>query len=273
MFTCEGCGLCRVLAPHRARFGEHPSVVLRTFDEVEHPNAWSTADVPGSPFAVALDADGTVLAKGTFNSGAQLESVLAAAERRRRSGTRARILTDGWPCELAARLPAEVGAAVMGVAGVTTVGSLSPPARPRRTTSAATSTRLTRARTRRGCRGSTAQGFPIRAETPGPWMTSAATSTSSATPVDEDGHLLTDADGARLPRTRTRVCHATADVYGFTPYVDGAWYRCCGGHVRKLVDCCGTMRRRVNGDRALTGYCYRDRKVFCVMYFQTKIKC
>src|SRR5436190_204415 len=33
--------------------------------------------------AVAVGADGTVLAKGTFNSGAQLESVLAAAERRR----------------------------------------------------------------------------------------------------------------------------------------------------------------------------------------------
>ena len=44
--------------------------------------------MPGSPFAVALDADGTVLAKGTFNTGAQLETVLAAAERRR-AGARA----------------------------------------------------------------------------------------------------------------------------------------------------------------------------------------
>ena len=83
VFTSEGCGLCRVLAPTVQRFGEHPSVVLRTFDEVEHAAQWSVADVPGSPFAVALDADGTVLAKGTFNSGAQLESVLATAERRR----------------------------------------------------------------------------------------------------------------------------------------------------------------------------------------------
>ena len=57
---------------------------LRTFDEVADADAWSAADVPGSPFAVALDADGTVLAKGTFNTGAQLESVLAAAERRRK---------------------------------------------------------------------------------------------------------------------------------------------------------------------------------------------
>jgi hypothetical protein len=83
VFTSEGCGMCRALAPAIARFGEHPSVVLRTFDEVADADAWAAADVPGSPFAVALDADGTVLAKGTFNSGAQLESVLAAAERRR----------------------------------------------------------------------------------------------------------------------------------------------------------------------------------------------
>ncbi len=83
VFTSEGCGMCRVLAPAVAAFGKHPSVSLRTFDEVEHADAWAAADVPGSPFAVALDSDGTVLAKGTFNTGAQLESVLAAAERRR----------------------------------------------------------------------------------------------------------------------------------------------------------------------------------------------
>jgi len=83
VFTSDGCGLCRVLAPAVAAFGAHPAVALRTFDEVEDADAWAAADVPGSPFAVALDADGTVLAKGTFNTGAQLESVLAAAERRR----------------------------------------------------------------------------------------------------------------------------------------------------------------------------------------------
>lgn len=83
VFTSEGCGLCRTLAPTVQRFGEHPSVQLRTFDEIEHAAQWSAADIPGSPFAVALNADGTVLAKGTFNSGAQLESVLATAERRR----------------------------------------------------------------------------------------------------------------------------------------------------------------------------------------------
>jgi hypothetical protein len=83
VFTSEGCGLCRALAPTVALFGMHAAVALRIFDEVADADAWAAADVPGSPFAVALDSDGTVLAKGTFNTGAQLETVLAAAERRR----------------------------------------------------------------------------------------------------------------------------------------------------------------------------------------------
>ena len=83
VFSSEGCGLCRALEPEVGAFGADPRVVLRRFDELRDADAWAAADVPGSPFAVALDADGTVLAKGTFNSGAQLESVLAAAERRR----------------------------------------------------------------------------------------------------------------------------------------------------------------------------------------------
>jgi hypothetical protein len=83
VFASEGCGMCRALAPAIAAIGRDPHVALRTFDEVADSEAWAAADVPGSPYAVALDAYGTVLAKGTFNTGAQLESVLAAAERRR----------------------------------------------------------------------------------------------------------------------------------------------------------------------------------------------
>jgi hypothetical protein len=83
VFSSQGCGLCRALRPAVAAIGRHPLVLLQEFDEEQDADAWEAADVPGSPFAVALDADGTVLAKGTFNSGAQLESVLATAERRR----------------------------------------------------------------------------------------------------------------------------------------------------------------------------------------------
>ena len=83
VFTSEGCAMCHALAPAVAAFARDPHVAVREFDEVRDAPAWAAADVPGSPFAVALDEAGTVLAKGTFNSGAQLESVLAAAERRR----------------------------------------------------------------------------------------------------------------------------------------------------------------------------------------------
>jgi hypothetical protein len=82
VFTSEGCGMCRSLAPAIQELALSPHVVLRTFDEVRDAGAWAAADVPGSPYAVALGADGTVLAKGTFNTPRQLESVLATAERR-----------------------------------------------------------------------------------------------------------------------------------------------------------------------------------------------
>jgi len=83
VFTSEGCGMCRALEPAIEALGRDPLVRLRTFDEVRDAHAWAAAGIPGSPFAVAVDADGTVLAKGTFNTAGQLESVLATAERRR----------------------------------------------------------------------------------------------------------------------------------------------------------------------------------------------
>ena len=72
---------------------------------------------------------------------------------------------------------------------------------------------------------------------------------------------------------RPPVCRVVAKEYRIRTATDGAWYRCCGGRVRKLVDCCAYSSRRINGDAALTGYCYAGRKVFCVMYFQTKVAC
>jgi hypothetical protein len=82
VFSSEGCHLCRSLESAVEAVGRDPLVALRVFDEVRDADAWSELRVPGSPYAVALDLDGTVRAKGTFNSFAQLETVLAAAERR-----------------------------------------------------------------------------------------------------------------------------------------------------------------------------------------------
>jgi hypothetical protein len=92
--------------------------------------------------------------------------------------------------------------------------------------------------------------------------------------VDEDERPLTDADGRPLPgASRTRVCDVVGSKYGFKTTTDGAWFRCCGGHIRKLVDCCSYSHTRINGDASLTGYCYKGRRVFCVMYYDTRIKC
>jgi hypothetical protein len=83
VFTSQGCHVCRSLEPAIRALGNDPLVAIETFEELADADVWRALDVPGSPFAVALDRDGVVLAKGTFNNLAQLETVLAAAERRR----------------------------------------------------------------------------------------------------------------------------------------------------------------------------------------------
>jgi hypothetical protein len=82
VFTSEGCHICQTLAPAVESIANDPRVAVAAFDEVAEAEVWRSLAIPGSPFAVALDDSGTVLAKGTFNSLAQLESVLATAERR-----------------------------------------------------------------------------------------------------------------------------------------------------------------------------------------------
>ena len=72
-----------------AALGRHPHVSLLELDEVRDAEHWRRLGIPGSPYAIAIDGDGRVLAKGTFNSIAQLESVLASAERRLAESARA----------------------------------------------------------------------------------------------------------------------------------------------------------------------------------------
>jgi Methylamine utilisation protein MauE len=86
VFSSEGCRLCQTLSPAIENVAMDPLVSVGVFAEEAEPELWRGLEVPGSPFAIALDDRGTVLAKGTFNSLAQLESVLATAERRRASG-------------------------------------------------------------------------------------------------------------------------------------------------------------------------------------------
>lgn len=82
VFVSPGCEICDELAPAIALLGATASLRLEVFDEQADALAWRAGQVPGSPYAVALSADGVVLAKGTFNTLAQLESVPATAWRR-----------------------------------------------------------------------------------------------------------------------------------------------------------------------------------------------
>jgi hypothetical protein len=84
IFTSEGCPLCRQVASAVQHVAADPLLVVEVFDEVADASTWARAAVPGSPYAVALDLDGVVLAKGTFNSLTQLESILGTARTRER---------------------------------------------------------------------------------------------------------------------------------------------------------------------------------------------
>jgi hypothetical protein len=184
-------------------------------------------------------------------------------------------ITDGLARDTSRRgFLARVGGGVMAVAGAKTAGSLIKPGEAEAyhfcghihtTDSCPHPTGIPRIDSR---------GYPLRARDGKRVDDLGRVVDRDGSPVDDDGNRLTDPDGRPLPRaTRTPVCKVVAKEFDLTTRVDGAWYRCCGGKVRKLVDCCAYTRRRINGDGALTGYCYAGRKVFCVMYFQTKVPC
>jgi hypothetical protein len=118
------------------------------------------------------------------------------------------------------------------------------------------------------------RGFPLRASDGAPVDDVGRRINEAGQAVDVGGNPLRDPDGRPLPPApRSKVCDRVQNIYGFPTTVDGGWYRCCGGKVRKLTDCCAHHSTRINGDAALTGYCYSGRKVFCVMYYDTRVPC
>lgn len=92
VFTSVGCHVCRALAPAVDSLGSEPTVSLRSFEEGADAEVWEALGIPGAPYAIAMDTDGTVMAKGTFNNLAQLESIVSTAERRRAERNRAEAL-------------------------------------------------------------------------------------------------------------------------------------------------------------------------------------
>jgi hypothetical protein len=83
VFTSEGCRVCAALGPAVESLRRDPQLAVEVFEEEADRDVWDALAVPGAPYAVAIERDGTVGAKGTFNNLAQLESIVATAERRR----------------------------------------------------------------------------------------------------------------------------------------------------------------------------------------------
>jgi hypothetical protein len=84
VFSSEGCPMCQALAPAVTALQRDPLLAVETFDEHEDADVWRAHAIPGSPYALVLALDGTVLAQGTFNSARQLEALIVAGEARER---------------------------------------------------------------------------------------------------------------------------------------------------------------------------------------------
>jgi hypothetical protein len=79
VFISDGCPACAGVEPAVRVLGREPGLSIRVYDEARDAAVWQELRVPGSPYAVVVDAAGTVVAKGTFNTLAQLEGLLAVA--------------------------------------------------------------------------------------------------------------------------------------------------------------------------------------------------
>jgi Methylamine utilisation protein MauE len=89
VFSSGGCPMCQALEPAVRALARDPLLAVERFDEHADAAVWRELAIPGSPYAVVLALDGTVLSQGTFNSVRQLESLVATAEAREREPARA----------------------------------------------------------------------------------------------------------------------------------------------------------------------------------------
>jgi hypothetical protein len=120
------------------------------------------------------------------------------------------------------------------------------------------------------------RGFPIRPKDGRPIDNLGRLVNGSGYPIDASGQRLVGPDGEPLPAApRTRLCEDwVRERFGHGDAItQGAWYRCCGGQVRKIVDCCSVSRLRINGDASLVGYCWNGKRVFCIMYYDSGLSC
>ena len=220
VFSSPGCALCHALEPSLRLVASDPEVELEVFDEEADAEVWRDAGDPRQPYAVALGPDGEVLAKGTFNSLYQLESVLrrahrgprvfsdAVTEASSRRGFLARagrlLLAVGSGGFVAAALRAQKAEAYHFCGHIYTTGSCPHPT---------------------GLPRIDGRGFPLRAADGHAVDDLGRPIDKAGRPVDANGELLRDPDGqpasagsahAHLPerRARARVPRLTSTARG-----------------------------------------------------------
>lgn len=84
VFSSDGCPMCQALEPAVTALQRDPLLTVERFDEHADEDVWRALGIPGSPYALVMTLDGTVLAQGTFNSARQLEALVATGEARER---------------------------------------------------------------------------------------------------------------------------------------------------------------------------------------------
>jgi hypothetical protein len=90
-------------------------------------------------------------------------------------------------------------------------------------------------------------------------------------PIDDKGDIYKSRD-----QRRRKICQQVVPKrypYVRQPAFGGGWARCCNGRIRRIADCCAFTNTRINGDAAVTGYCYSGKKVFCIGYRETNTRC
>ena len=90
-------------------------------------------------------------------------------------------------------------------------------------------------------------------------------------PIDDNGNIYKS-----RKQKRSRMCEEVVRKrfeFARQPRQGGGWSRCCGGRIRTIYDCCAFTDRRINGDAAVTGYCFNGKKVFCIGYRDLNTKC
>lgn len=88
VFSSDGCPMCLALQPAVETIRRDRTIAVEVFDEVADADVWRALAIPGSPYAVVLAQDGTVLAQGTFNSARQLDALVATGSARVRQTDR-----------------------------------------------------------------------------------------------------------------------------------------------------------------------------------------